>query len=133
MRLDGLLMTGAMIVVLAWSARSVYEELDQDVPFVRWPLVVLQSIGYIIVAYSIIRTSGGTTFEWALPVGSVLLLTIGSFIDAVAVDVNIWSEIVKTLGYVSLVVSAGYGSSLTSKFIAAFGALSLILTETMLL
>jgi len=133
MRLDGLLVTGAMIAVLAWSARSVYEDLDQDVPYIRWPMVVLQIIGYGIVAYSLVRTSSGTTLEWVMPAISVLLLSIGAVIDAVDVDVNIWSEIVQALGYAVIAYSASSGSGLTEKMIAAFSGLVLVLTKSMLL
>lgn len=133
MRLDGLFMTGAMIEVLTWSARSVYEELDQDVPYIRWPMVVLQAIGYGIIAFSLIRTSSWTTVEWTIPALSVLLLLASAIVDAVDVDVNIWSELLKTLGYMAIVFSASYGSNLTEKFIAAFGGLLLVLTKIMIL
>lgn len=133
MHLDGLLITGAMIAVLAWSARSVYEELDQDVPYIRWPMVVLQSIGYGIVAYSLVRSSSGNTIDWVIPVISAVLLSIGAMIDAVDVDVNVLSEIVQLLGYAAIAYSASQGSGLSNILIAAFSSLTLVLTKSMLL
>lgn len=133
MRVDAVLVTGALVAVLAFSARSVYEELDQDVPFIRWPLVVLQGVGFGVVAYALVRGTPFSALAWAPALTGALMLTLDAILAATGMKVTLWLELVQVLGYGALAVAASRDAAFAGRLIAGTAALVLVLTHTMLL
>lgn len=128
MRLDGVALTGALIATFAYSARAAYEELDQDVPHVKWPLAVLEAVGYGVVAYALV--SGPGLASWGLPVAAAALLSLGVALQAMRQGGEWMVMALQTAGYVAL----GAGLALRgAPLAAAAGCATLVLVHTMLL
>jgi hypothetical protein len=129
MKLDAVLLAGGLVATFAFSARAAYEELDQDVPYVKWPLAVLEGVGYAVVAYALVR-GRPLGNAWVLPVAAAALLFLAVVLQATNLG-GVWGvKALQTGGYAALAAALALRGA---PWTAAAAAATLVLVHTMLL
>lgn len=95
-----LVFMGGLISVLAFSARTSYQDLDQNIPVITWSTLLVEAVGLGLVAWAVAR--GG--FSWlaiAGAAGLVLAAIVAQFTSAIA------PAILEMLAYTALAVAVG--------------------------
>lgn len=117
---------GAVVAVLAFSARSAYEELDQDQPYILWPTLAVQWVGYAMLGLALVRNGAS---PW-LVAPAVALLAVHSLLEALYV---LPSEVFTQLflfaavaGLAAAIIVAGTGSLP----LTVAGAVTILLAHT---
>jgi hypothetical protein len=123
---------GAVVAVLAFSARSAYEELDQDQPYILWPTLAVQWVGYAMLGLALVRNGAS---PW-LVAPAVALLAVHSLLEALYV---LPSEVFTQLflfaavaGLAAAIIIASRNSNATSGSLplTVAGAVTILLAHT---
>ena len=74
-----LLEFGGVLTISAFSALNTYEEMDQDVPLIVWPTILLSILAWAIVSYGVwqLGTQTNTNARWmAVLLFGVMLVSL---------------------------------------------------------
>ena len=131
-QLSGLWLIGVILAVFAFSARAVYEELDQDMPYIVWPTLIMQWIGYTLLAYSL-YTHGAS--PWLVG-GATLLLVAQSITETwYLLDSTLAQNMLLLLGVMGVDAAIILPSNQTLGGVAVtlLGAIAVILAQSVIL
>jgi hypothetical protein len=123
---------GAVVAVLAFSARSAYEELDQDQPYILWPTLAVQWVGYAMLGLALVRNGAS---PW-LVAPAVALLAVHSLLEALYVlPSEVFTQLflfaaVAGLAAAIIVASRGAGARTGSLPLTVAGAVTILLAHT---
>lgn len=130
--LDGLWLIGVVLVVLSFSARAVYEELDQDLPYVVWPTIMLQYIGYFLMVWPLWRRGAPV---WMLA-ASIALLFTHTIVDTFNFMESFYLvKLLLVFGVMGLAASVILPSNMNfgGILVVLLGAATVLITETVIL
>lgn len=130
--LSGLWLVGVILAVFAYSARAVYEELDQDMPYIVWPTLIMQWIGYSLLAYSLIANGAS---PWLVGVATLLLVTESVLETWYLLETPLLENMVLLLGVMGFAAAIILPSnqSLGGVAVTVLGAIAIILGKSVIL
>jgi hypothetical protein len=131
-QLTGMWLVGVILAVFAFSARSIYEELDQDMPYIVWPTLIMQWVGYTLLAYSL-YTNGAS--PWLVG-GATLLLVAQSITETwYLLDSTLAQNMLLLLGVMGVAAAIILPSNQTLGGVAVtlLGAVAVILAQSVIL
>ena len=130
--LSGLWLVGVILAVFAYSARAVYEELDQDMPYIVWPTLIMQWIGYTLLAYSLIANGAS---PWLVGVATLLLVTESIMETWYLLESPLIENMVLLLGVMGFAAAIILPSnqSLGGVAVTVLGAIAIILGKSVIL
>lgn len=129
--LRNLWLIAAVVVVTAFSARAVYEELDQDVPYIVWPTMLLQWAGYALMAYVLYSGTTGAS-PWLLG-GALLFLVAHSIVETwYLLDSALWTKMLLLVGVMGFAAAAVLPSNKGPRHMVPviIGAITIIVAHT---
>lgn len=132
MFIDKLCLFGGIMSIFGFSGRSVYEELDQDVPYIKWPLTMLEWSAYFIVAYAVISNSNSTTPK-VLTLAAIMLLMVTALFNVGNYTYFTAYAIIQFFAFLLLAIGVAWGADSNTWMIALAGALVMISTKTAIL
>lgn len=120
------------MAVFAYSARAVYEELDQDMPYIVWPTLIMQWIGYTLLAYSLIANGAS---PWLVGVATLLLVTESIMETWYLLESPLIENMVLLLGVMGFAAAIILPSnqSLGGVAVTVLGAIAIILGKSVIL
>lgn len=130
--LSGLWLVGVILAVFAYSARAVYEELDQDMPYIVWPTLIMQWIGYTLLAYSLIANGAS---PWLVGGATLLLVTESIMETWYLLESPLIENMVLLLGVMGFAAAIILPSnqSLGGVAVTVLGAIAIILGKSVIL
>ena len=130
--LSGLWLVGVILAVFAFSARAVYEELDQDMPYIVWPTLIMQWVGYALLGYMLY--SHGAS-PWMVAAATLLLVTQTIVETWYFLDSTLLQNMVLLFGVMGFAATIILPSnqSLGGVAITILGAIAIILAQSVIL
>jgi len=123
---------GVVMVISAFSTRAVYEQLDQDVPYIVWPTLMMQWAGYALLSFSLMKTGAPL---WVVGAASVLLMAHDVMSLFYIAEQEWLLNLLLTAGVLGFAAAAIVPS--TSGYqpimVTALGAITVILADTVIL